>query len=50
MFIINSYIFTFEFDGKIKKFEVNHHIFNKFNENDEGIITYKRNKLVDFEV
>ena len=48
--IINSYIFTFEFDGKIKKFEVNYHIFNEFNENDEGILIYKRNKFVDFEV
>lgn len=48
--IIDSYIFTFEFDDKIKKFEVNYHIFNEFNENDEGILTYKRNKFVDFEV
>lgn len=48
--IMNSYIFTFEFDGKIKKFEVSYHIFNKFNKNDEGMLTYKRNKFVDFEV
>lgn len=47
---IKSYIFIFEFDGKIKKFEVDYHIFNEFNENDEGILIYKRNKFVDFEV
>ena len=48
--IMNSYIFTFEFDGKVKKFEVNYHIFNEFNEKDEGMLTYKRNKFVDFEL
>lgn len=48
--IMNSYIFTFEFDGKIKKFEVSYHIFNEFNEKDEGTLTYKRNKFVDFEI
>lgn len=45
--IMNSYIFTFEFDGKIKKFEVSYHIFNEFKENDEGMLIYKRNKFVD---
>lgn len=48
--IMNSYIFTFEFDGKIKKFEVSYHIFNEFNEKDEGMLTFKRNKFIDFEI
>lgn len=47
--IINTdYILTFDINGNIKKFSVNYSKYESYIENQQGTLTYKRNKFVDF--
>lgn len=47
--IINTdYILTFDINGSLKKFSVNYSKYESYTENQKGVLTYKRNKFVDF--
>lgn len=45
-----TYVLTFDVDGKTKKFAVNYSVYSKYEENQKGVISFKRNKFVDFAV
>ena len=46
--INTEYILFFDIFGKIKKFSVNYSKYESYTENQKGVLTYKRNKFVDF--
>lgn len=43
-----TYVLTFEAQGKTRRFVVNYSVYSKYEENQRGVISFKRNKLVDF--
>lgn len=43
-----TYVLTFDAEGKTRKFVVNYSVYSKYEENQKGVISFKRNKLVDF--
>ena len=46
----DDFILTFDIGGKLKKFRVKHSIYKQYNENEKGILTFKRKRFVDFTV
>ncbi len=49
--IINDdYILIFKVNDNKKIFAVSYDYYKKYNENDKGILVFKRNRFVDFEV
>lgn len=49
--IINDdYILIFRVNDNKKIFAVSYDYYKKYNENDKGILVFKRNRFVDFEV
>lgn len=46
----DDFILTFDIGGKSKKFRVKHSVYKQYSENEEGILTFKRKKFVDFAV
>lgn len=44
----DDYFLTFEINGATKKFKVRRNIYNQYNENTKGTLTFKRNRFVDF--
>lgn len=44
----NNYILTFEFNDTIKHYSVKYSMYKKCNIEDKGILTYQRNRFVDF--
>ncbi len=43
-----TYILTFNINGNTKRFSVNYSTYNKYEEGQEGTISFKRNKFVEF--
>lgn len=46
--IHDSYYLYFKYNDTEKKFSVNRSIYNKYKENEKGILIFKRNRFVDF--
>lgn len=43
-----DYVLIFELEGERKKFIVKRSIYKKYQENDKGLLVFKRNLFVDF--
>lgn len=48
--LTENYVLIFKINDKNKKLVVSYQTYQKYKINDKGILTYKRNKLLDFVV
>lgn len=46
--LIENYVLIFKIGDKTKKLVVSHQVYQKYKINDKGMLTYKRNKFLDF--
>lgn len=46
--LTENYVLIFKIDDKNKKLAVSYQTYQKYKINDKGILTYKRNKFLDF--